>query len=282
VLQLIGVAVSVGLADALNPSTIGPALYLAADERGLRRVLLFTAGVFAVYLAGGVLLVFGPGNAIISLIPHPGTTLRYWLEFAAGVVLIVGAVITWWRRVSLARRPLPRPRQGRGSGLVLGASITAVELPTAFPYFGLIAAIVSSRVNDFQQVVLLVIFNAVFVLPLVAIAVTLAIRGSRAVRMLTHARRLMERHWPEALAGVLGVIGVVVALLGVTGLINRNKTLHPLRNMPNSVAAHATTAIQIQTWAKSLSPPAPSDVARRKADTAYMPSGNTVDQRRVA
>lgn len=221
-LQLIGVAVSVGLADALNPSTIGPALYLAAGDQGIRRVVLFTIGVFAVYLAGGVVLVFGPGNAIISLIPHPGTTLRYWLELAAGLVLIVGAVITWWRRISLARRPLPRPRQGKSSGLALGASITAVELPTAFPYFGLIAAIVSSRVNDFQQFVLLVVFNAVFVLPLVAIAVMLAVRGSAAVRMLIHARRILERRWPEALAGVLGVLGVVVALFGVTGLISRN------------------------------------------------------------
>lgn len=220
-LQLIGVAVSVGLADALNPSTIGPALYLATGDQGLRRVVLFTVGVFAVYLAGGVLLVFGPGNAIISLIPHPGTTLRYWLELAAGLVLIVGAAITWWRRNSLARRPLPRPRQSRSSGLALGASITAVELPTAFPYFGLIAAIVSARVDDFQQFVLLVVFNAVFVLPLVAIAATLAVRGASADRMLVHARRLLERRWPEALAGLLGVLGVVVALLGVIGLVSR-------------------------------------------------------------
>jgi cytochrome c biogenesis protein CcdA len=221
VLQLIGVAVSIGVADALNPSTIGPALYLAAGEHGLRQVLLFTAGVFAVYLAGGVLLVFGPGNAIISLVPHPGATLRYWLELAAGAVLIGIAVLTWWRRASLARRPLLTPSKRGKSGLVLGASITAVELPTAFPYFGLIAAIVSSPVDDFQQFVLLVIFNFVFVLPLLAIALTLALRGPGATRLLRHARRLLERNWPQALAGVLGVIGAVVVLLGVTGLVSQ-------------------------------------------------------------
>ena len=223
-LQLIGVAVSVGLADALNPSTIGPALYLAAGEHGLRQVLLFTVGVFAVYLAGGVLLVFGPGNAIISLVPHPGATLRYWLEVAAGAALIGGAVLTWWRRASLARRAVFTPSKGRRSGLVLGASITAVELPTAFPYFGLIAAIVSSRVDDFQQLVLLVIFNFVFVLPLLAIALTLALPGPAAARMLRDARRRLERQWPQALAGVLAVIGAVVVLLGVTGLVSRNRS----------------------------------------------------------
>jgi cytochrome c biogenesis protein CcdA len=221
VLQLIGVAVSVGLADALNPSTVGPALYLATGEQGLRQTLEFTAGVFLVYLAGGVLLVFGPGNAIISLIPHPGATLRYWLEVAAGAVLIVGALITWWRRAALARRPLPAPRPGRRSALVLGASITAVELPTAFPYFGLIAAVVSSQVDDFQQLVVLVVFNLAFILPLLAIAGTLAARGQRAARLLTRARVTLEHRWPEGLAGLLGVLGAVVVLLGVTGLVGQ-------------------------------------------------------------
>ncbi|MGH2896881.1 MAG: GAP family protein [Solirubrobacteraceae bacterium] len=220
-LQLIGVAVSVGLADALNPSTIGPALYLAAAEHGLRQVLLFTAGVFVVYLAGGAVLVYGPGDAIISLIPHPGATIRYWLELAAGAVLIAGAVITWWRRAALARRSLPAPRKGGRSGLVLGASITTVELPTAFPYFGLIAALVASRVNDFQQFVVLVVFNFVFVLPLLVIAFTLIRQGQGAAQMLRRARRTLERRWPEVLAGLLGVIGAVVVLLGVTGLVSQ-------------------------------------------------------------
>jgi cytochrome c biogenesis protein CcdA len=223
VLQLIGVAVSVGLADALNPSTIGPALYLAAGQEGLRQVLLFTAGVFVVYLAGGVLLVFGPGNAIISLVPHPGATIRYWLELAAGVILIAGALFTWWRRASLAGRPLARPGPGGRSGLFLGASITAVELPTAFPYFGLIAAIVSARVSDVQQLVLLAIFNVAFVLPLLAIALTLALRGTAAARMLRAARGRLQRHWPQVLAGVLGLIGAVVVLLGVTGLVSQTE-----------------------------------------------------------
>jgi cytochrome c biogenesis protein CcdA len=221
VLQLLGVAVSIGLADALNPTTIAPALYLATVEHGFRQVLLFTAGVFLVYLAGGALLVFGPGNAIISLIPHPGATLRYWMEVTAGALLIAGAVITWWRRAALARRPLPKPREGGRSGLVLGASITALELPTAFPYFGLVAAVSSSQLDDFQQFAVLLVFNLVFVLPLLAIAFTLVLRGSEAARILRRARDRVERYWPQALTAVLGVIGGVVVLLGVTGLVSQ-------------------------------------------------------------
>lgn len=223
VVGLIGVVVSVGLADSINPSTVGPALYLALAEHGLRQVLLFAAGVFVVYLAGGWLLVFGPGNAILSLVPHPGPTVRYWLELAVGILLLAGAALTWWRREALAQRQLPRPRKRGRSGFALGASIMAVELPTAFPYFGVIAAIVGSSLNDGQQVVLLVIFNFVFVLPLLAIALALAVRGERSTRTLRRAREFLERHWPKALTWLLGVLGAVVVALGVTGLISQTR-----------------------------------------------------------
>ena len=48
-LRLVGIVISIGLADSLNPSTIAPALYLATGERGRERVAEFTFAVFAVY-----------------------------------------------------------------------------------------------------------------------------------------------------------------------------------------------------------------------------------------
>jgi hypothetical protein len=53
VLSLITVALTVGLADSLNPSKVGPALYLAIGKKAVRRVAAFTLGVFAVSFCGG-------------------------------------------------------------------------------------------------------------------------------------------------------------------------------------------------------------------------------------
>ena len=53
-LRLIGVVISVGLADSLNPSTVGPALYIAtARQRVLRVIAVHDRRVQRKLLAGG-------------------------------------------------------------------------------------------------------------------------------------------------------------------------------------------------------------------------------------
>ena len=85
----LGVVISVGLADSLNPSTVGPALFLATGRNRLRRVAEFTLGVWVVNLAGGLLLMIGPGRLLLDLVPHPRGTVRHIIEFVAGVILDV-------------------------------------------------------------------------------------------------------------------------------------------------------------------------------------------------
>ncbi len=66
-LRRVGVAISVGLADSLNPSTAGPAPYLATVRNRVWRVTQFTIGVFSVTLAGGLVLTIGPGRLLLGL-----------------------------------------------------------------------------------------------------------------------------------------------------------------------------------------------------------------------
>ena len=75
-LRLIGIVISIGLADSLNPSTIAPALLLAAGPAPAQTVAQFTAGVFLVYLLGGALIALGPGRAVLSLVRSPDQTRR--------------------------------------------------------------------------------------------------------------------------------------------------------------------------------------------------------------
>ncbi len=221
-LRLLGLAVSIGLADSMNPSTIAPGLYLAMGRHPKSGLIQFTLAVFAVNLVGGAIIALGPGQALLALVPKPGPTTRYILETVAGVVMLIGAALLWRRRKHLARKELPSPSSQGRSALLLGLTIGAVELPTAFPYFAVIAAAVGSGLGPIQQVVALAVYNLAFVLPLILMILVLALAPDRAGRILTRARELLQRYWPAVLAGLALLAGLFVTLLGVTGLAGRN------------------------------------------------------------
>jgi cytochrome c biogenesis protein CcdA len=218
-LRRIGIAISVGLADSLNPSTVGPALYLATAGARVRRVTEFTLGVFGVNFVAGVILTIGPGRLLIGLVPHPHKTAKHVIELVVGVVLLAVAVGVWLGRRKLARRSLPMRGDGGGSALVTGASIAAVELPTAAPYFAVIAGITASDAAIPQEVLLLVLYNVAFVLPLIVIVLILLLAGDRADPLLQRVGDFVQRRWPVVLAGLLLFVGAALTLVGGAGLV---------------------------------------------------------------
>jgi cytochrome c biogenesis protein CcdA len=218
-LRLLVVVLSVGLADSLNPSTVGPALVFATGAKRVLRVAQFTAGVFAVTLAAGLVLTIGPGRLLIGFVPNPQGTLRKAIELVAGVILLGCAGAIWLGRRSLARRDLPMRGRGGGSALVAGASIAAIELPTAVPYFAVVAAIAASSASVPQEVALLVLYSLAFVVPLLAIIAVLLVARGRADRLLEQGGAWLQRQWPVALASLLFLVGSILTVLGGTGLV---------------------------------------------------------------
>jgi cytochrome c biogenesis protein CcdA len=235
-IRLIGLAVSIGLADSLNPSTIVPALYLATGDHPRERVFQFTVGVFVVYFVGGAAIALGPGQLLLSLVPHPNNTTRYVIEVVAGAAILIAGLFLWFHRERLGQRQPPDISAGGRGTWLLGATITIVELPTAFPYFAVIAAIVGSGLGPAQQLILVLIFNVCFVLPLLGIVAVLTFGGSRTDRLLAAGRDFLQRRWPVVLSVVAVVAGVVVIALGITGLTNtRQHVKHFTHELTESV-----------------------------------------------
>jgi cytochrome c biogenesis protein CcdA len=217
-LRLIGLVVSIGIADSLNPTTIAPALYLAAGEGARRQLAEFTAAVFAVYLVGGLAIALGPGELLLAVVPRPGRHLSYLLETVAGGAMLTAAAFLWGYRAKLAQNNAPDAKVGTRSSALLGATITAVELPTAFPYFAAIAAVVGADVDVMRVVFLIVVFNVCFIAPLLGILATLTFAGPNAQERLSRGRVWLEARWPVVLAILALLAGLIVTLIGVTGL----------------------------------------------------------------
>jgi len=221
-LRLIGIVITIGLADSLNPTTVAPALYLATGEQARERVAEYTAAVFAVYLLGGTVIALGPGQLLLSLLPHPSPNTKATIEVIVGVAMLMAAVLLWRYRNTLSQRELPQPDPDGKSSWLLGASITAVELPTAFPYFAAIAAIVGSGLAPGTQFAMLVLFNFCFVLPLIAIVATLWIAGDEAEQVLARFRDFLQRYWPVLLASAALLAGLFAVTIGATAFVARS------------------------------------------------------------
>ena len=220
-MRLLLLAITVGLADSMNPSTIAPALYLATGQCAKRDLIRFTLGAGGTYFLGGALIVLGPGEGLLALVPHPDALTRYILETLVGAVVLVAGLVLWYRRRHLGDHRLPEPKSNGRSAVLLGASIMVVELPTAFPYFAVIAAVVGSGLNLAGQIVLVAVYNLCFVLPLLGILATVVFAGDRAEEILNRGRDFLQRRWPVLLAVLALLVGVFATVLGVTGLIGR-------------------------------------------------------------
>src|SRR5580700_11415677 len=128
--HLFVLVVVIGVIDSLNPATVAPALYLAGGYSPNKGLLGFIAGVFAVNLAAGVLLALGPGQAILALSPHPGRDVRHLLELSLGIATFLVAAGLWLARNRLERHMAGNTGRIDRSSLLVGAGITAAELPT--------------------------------------------------------------------------------------------------------------------------------------------------------
>jgi cytochrome c biogenesis protein CcdA len=210
---------AIALPDSLNPSLIGVAIYLAARPHPRRRTAAFTAAAFAVTLAGGVLLALGLGDLIVSLVPKPSHMLKYTIETAVGVLLVVGGAVVWWRRGALAGEPSRGHEARGGSAVLLGVGVAGIELLTAVPYFAAIAIIVGSSVSTGAKLSLLVLYNVIYLLPLIAIVALCFLMGERAGLVLAPVGDWIATHWPTVVAPLAVVVGVALMAYGVVRLV---------------------------------------------------------------
>lgn len=218
-LHALAVALLIGIGDSVNPSTVGPALYLSTGARARHNITGFLVGLLAVNLAAGLLIMLGPGQLLLSIVPKPKPTAKHVTEVVAGVILLGLAAVLWFRRRTLRRHKLPTPAGSQGSSVALGAGIGAVELPTALPYFAAIAVIVDSGAGIPGQTLMLVLYNIVFLAPILAILITLVVLGQKADRPLGRVNEWLQRTWPVLLAGLGSIVGAAVLVLGLSGLL---------------------------------------------------------------
>jgi cytochrome c biogenesis protein CcdA len=218
VLGALAVVVVIGLADSLNATTIGPALYLATARGHAGPVIAFAAGVFVVSFLGGIAVVLGLGQLVLGAVPDLSATAKQLIEVGAGAFLLALALVFWARRDRPPGSKLPDVGSRSATSFALGAGVMAVELPTALPYFAAIAAILAASGDLAVRIALLAAFNLMFVLPLIAIVAILELAGDHAPRYLGRVNAWLGRHANVVIAGLALVAGIALVAFGTIGL----------------------------------------------------------------
>jgi cytochrome c biogenesis protein CcdA len=211
--------VAIGLADCINPSLIGGELFAATGQHPRRQTVAFTLAAWTVTFAFGLAIALGLGDLILSVVPKPSTTVKYALITAAGIVLVVGGAVVWFRRKALVTAEASAARRGsHRPAALMGGAIAGLELLTAFPYFAAIAIIAGSGVSDAGKLSLLALYCVIYTVPLIAIAVVIAVMGERAERILTLAGDWLSAHWPLVVAPLTAAFGIGVLVYGIVQL----------------------------------------------------------------
>ena len=217
-LELTLLVSSIALADSINPSTVIPALWLASTP-SKRTLASYTFGVFAVYLSCGIVLLLGPGPALIAFLAHLRGPVEHAVEVLGGIVALGFALVLWRSRHQAYDQRRMRRSYTRASAFALGAGIMAIELPTAFMYFGAISAVLAAHVATPVAIVLLITYNLLFVAPLILLLVARRLAGEQTGRLIASASDRLRSFGQLALIVVAATAGAVLVVVGLAGLL---------------------------------------------------------------
>lgn len=199
--------------DAANPTSISGAIYLAGSGRsaGLRA---FIIAVYSTYLLLGLVLAFGPAVALRSALAATPALAGPLVEVAVGGLLIAVGIRTWRRRDRGEGLSANGASRSTRSGIVLGFGATLADLPTAGPL--LVATTLLAGIDGWGRVTGLSLYTAVYVSPLLAIAVAQR-HGARASGRPTRGRFTLRASAPRVVA--LCVAGAIVGSEGLAALL---------------------------------------------------------------
>ncbi|KRT67385.1 MAG: cytochrome c biogenesis protein, transmembrane region [candidate division WWE3 bacterium CSP1-7] len=217
--------------DSINPCAIGVLILMISvmlsQKHSVRRMLLlggfYILAIFLTYLAAGLGLLYG-----LARVP---LYVAEYVSIAVGVFIIFAGLIEikdffWYGRwfslgipVSISKRLHNMTQNATASLLgvsLLGAFVAAVELPcTGAPYLAIITLL--SQNFDFSAFLLLVLYNVVFVVPLLVILLMVA-SGFELYKVQKF--RMEGRGFMRLLIGMLLVFLGWLLMLIANGTIN--------------------------------------------------------------
>lgn len=229
-LPTLGLVITSALIDSINPCAIGVLILMVSVVLGTgkstKRLLLlggaYILAIFTTYLVAGLGLVY-----FFSEVP---IVVAEYLSIAVALLVVLAGILEmkdyfWYGKgfsLHIPKRFVSKIQKMSGGATsvvsvsLLGAFVAAVELPcTGAPYLAIITIL---RIDfNFTALMLMVLYNFLFVLPLIVILIMVA--GGTKVSSV--------QSWKEEKKGAMRLmVGVLLAALGWILILIANGTIN--------------------------------------------------------
>jgi len=212
-LGLFSTLLLLALLDSLNPITIAATVFLLLTPHPVTRTATFLAGACLAYFAGGVLLYLGLGAVFERLLDYLSGPWIHVLLVGVGVLMV--AVAVW-----MDRSP---PREGASGKarikslhpaltFLIGANVTASDLPTAFPLIAAVERMTSAGLETPAALVALALYVLVYAVPLLLLLAGYLLLRGRSTAFLQAAERTMNRWSRPVTLAALYLLGALLVL----------------------------------------------------------------------
>lgn len=230
-LPTIGTVLVTALIDSINPCAIGVLILLVSTllaakkkDKMLKIGLIYILAIYITYFSAGLGL-----TAFLANIPQ---SIAEYISIVVGTIIVVAGIIEikdyyWYGQGFSLMIPAKRAKQihqmmkrvadmSIPAVIMLGVFVAAVELPcTGGPYLAI--TLLLSQSFDWTAVLLLVIYNIIFVMPLIVIL----------FMVLSGKNVAIIKKWKQASRTYVRLItGVILILLGWLLILIANGTIN--------------------------------------------------------
>ncbi len=220
--ELVLVLTPIALLDSTSiiPLSIVLLVILLGGPSPLFRSTALLVGIFVTYLVCGLLVLFGLQSVFDAINAY---ALEVWqdpnTEELIFQILIGFVLAALGLRIARARKQQTEKKaptaMTASQAFLAGAGMTIVGLPGAVPYLAAIDLILRSDQTTRQEVMVLVVYNIVFVAPLAAIVASSLVLGGRSERLLHGIRGFFDRWGQRLIVSAMLVLGALLMMDGV-------------------------------------------------------------------
>jgi cytochrome c biogenesis protein CcdA len=222
VVQLLTVLTPIGLLDSTSiiPLCIVILVVLLSGPRPLVGSTALIAGVFAVYLACGLLVLLGLQTAFDQINTYAARLWASPLTEELVVQVLLGICLCFFGlRMTRVRKERSERMVASGmsasQAMLAGAGLTIVGLPGAVPYFAAIDLTLRAELSLSQRVLALVYYNLVFVAPLFVIVGLSRMLGDRGQVVLEAVKRFFDRWGRRVVLVSMMALGALLVVDGI-------------------------------------------------------------------